>query len=409
MNLITALARLLIFPGLLFAIPAAWFFLWVERKSVAMMQGRIGPPFMQPFFDFIKLLGKTTPSRPGIAGLLMRLWPLLAVSAAAGAVGLLPVLPSSGGFEGDLILLLALLELPSMCIIAAGFSSRSIFGEIGSAREAVLSVSYNVVFLPARQAALESLLSAQRRAGDLLRPHDRIRRARAGDVGSVARSRVGRGHRPGRNARRSAPDRLVACRAGLCCYLLWRGPAALSGCRRHSAVTDRYNGPFLLAMHTNFRGSGYLVRALYEVQIMNILSMLWKNLWGGSRTLLFPARPKVSQGFRGLVRFDPALCTGCAICRFRCTARAIEYKAGKGEFYWSYDPGHCTFCGRCVEGCKAHALTQDAECPPLYLTIGELKNSYTVARKAPAPKPAPVAKPAVSEPAASPVPTGGSK
>ena len=147
MNLTTALARLLIFPGLLFAIPAAWFFLWVERKAVALMQGRVGPPFMQPFFDFIKLLGKSTPPRSGVGGLLMRAWPLIAVSAAAGAVGLLPVLPSSGGFEGDLILLLALLELPSMCIIAAGFSSRSIFGEIGSAREAVLSVAYNVVFL----------------------------------------------------------------------------------------------------------------------------------------------------------------------------------------------------------------------------------------------------------------------
>jgi NADH-quinone oxidoreductase subunit H len=147
MNLTTALARLLIFPGLLFAVPAAWFFLWVERKAVARMQGRIGPPFMQPLFDFFKLLGKTTPPRSGVGGLLMRAWPLIAVSAAAGAVGLLPVLPSSGGFEGDLILLLALLELPSMCVIAAGFSSRSIFGEIGSAREAVLSVSYNVVFL----------------------------------------------------------------------------------------------------------------------------------------------------------------------------------------------------------------------------------------------------------------------
>ena len=147
MNLTTALARLLIFPGLLFAVPAAWFFLWVERKAVALMQGRIGPPFMQPFYDFIKLLGKQMPPRSGVGGLLMRLWPLLAVSAAAGAVGLLPVLPASGGFQGDLILLLALLELPSMCIIAAGFSSRSIFGEIGSAREAVLSVSYNVVFL----------------------------------------------------------------------------------------------------------------------------------------------------------------------------------------------------------------------------------------------------------------------
>jgi NADH-quinone oxidoreductase subunit H len=145
--LITALARLLIFPGLLFAVPAAWFFLWVERKAVARMQGRIGPPFMQPFYDFVKLLGKQTPPRSGAGGLLMRAWPLIAVASAAGAVGLLPVLPTSGGFEGDLILLLALLELPSMCIIAAGFSSRSIFGEIGSAREAVLSVSYNIVFL----------------------------------------------------------------------------------------------------------------------------------------------------------------------------------------------------------------------------------------------------------------------
>jgi hypothetical protein len=86
MNLTTALARFLIFPGLLFAVPAAWFFLWVERKAVALMQGRIGPPFMQPFYDFIKLLGKDTPPRSGVGGLLMKLWPLIAVSAAAGAV-----------------------------------------------------------------------------------------------------------------------------------------------------------------------------------------------------------------------------------------------------------------------------------------------------------------------------------
>lgn len=157
MNLITALARLLIFPGLLFAVPAAWLFLWIERKSVALMQGRVGPPFLQPFYDFIKLLGKETPPRSGVGGALMRLWPLLAVSSAAGAVALLPVLPAYGGFQGDLILLLALLEMPSMCIIAAGFSSRSIFSEIGSAREAVLSVSYNIVFL----LAILSIAAAQ--------------------------------------------------------------------------------------------------------------------------------------------------------------------------------------------------------------------------------------------------------
>jgi len=135
---------------------------------------------------------------------------------------------------------------------------------------------------------------------------------------------------------------------------------------------------------------------------MNILTMLWNNLRGGSRTMLFPARPKVSKGYRGLVRFDPALCSGCAVCKMRCTARAIEFKAGKGEFTWSYEPGQCTFCGRCVEGCKEHALSQDSECPPIYLTPGELKKSYTVTRKQTV-KPAAVAAPVVAEPAASPV------
>ena len=147
MSLLIAFARILIFPGLLFAVPVAWFILWLERKFIAVLQQRIGPPFGQPFFDFIKLLGKSTPPRIGLEGELMRAWPLIAVSASAGAVGLLPVLPFRAGFQGDLILLLALMEIPAICMIVAGFTSRSLFGEIGSAREAVLLVSYNVVFL----------------------------------------------------------------------------------------------------------------------------------------------------------------------------------------------------------------------------------------------------------------------
>ena len=131
---------------------------------------------------------------------------------------------------------------------------------------------------------------------------------------------------------------------------------------------------------------------------MNILTMLWKNFWGRSRTLLFPARPQITQRYRGLVQFNPDLCTGCAICKFRCTSRAITYQAGKGEFTWAYDPGQCTFCGRCVEGCiehalkegrTEHALSQESACPPIYLQQGELKRVYTVKRKAPASRPAP--------------------
>jgi formate hydrogenlyase subunit 6/NADH:ubiquinone oxidoreductase subunit I len=146
-------------------------------------------------------------------------------------------------------------------------------------------------------------------------------------------------------------------------------------------------------MHPDFRGACDFVRPVHEVQIVRMLSMLWKNFWGGHRTLQFPARPNVGDRFRGLVEFDPALCSGCAVCKFRCTSRAIDFKGGKGEFTWSYDPGQCTFCGRCVEGCKEHALSQREDTPPVYTALGELKKSYTLARKT-------TVKPATGQPAA---------
>lgn len=119
---------------------------------------------------------------------------------------------------------------------------------------------------------------------------------------------------------------------------------------------------------------------------MKILRLLWSNVRSGAMTLRFPAGPPVSEGYRGLVLFDPSLCIGCALCRFRCTAKAITFQAGKTEFVWSYDPGQCTFCGRCVEGCKEHAIIQERACPPVYLTSGALKHSWTVPRRAPAKK-----------------------
>ena len=300
-ELATPLARLLIFPGLLFAVPAAWFFLWVERKAVALMQGRVGPPFMQPFFDFIKLLGKSTPPRSGVGGLLMRAWPLIAVSAAAGAVGLLPVLPSSGGFEGDLILLLALLELPSMCIIAAGFSSRSIFGEIGSAREAVLSVAYNVVFLLAivsiaasqHTFRLESLAalpaSPLRWLGVLallvclpaklhLNPFslpNAEQEIYSGPMVEYAGPELAMWElshglewvaATGLVATLGRPihHNLVAGCSSLRRPHVCHRPGSLNACLCHGKARHRHHRPFLLAMHPYLRGTRRLVRALHE-------------------------------------------------------------------------------------------------------------------------------------------------
>ncbi|MGZ8632703.1 MAG: NADH-quinone oxidoreductase subunit H [Solirubrobacteraceae bacterium] len=147
-----ALLQLLVFPGLLYAVPVAWLMLWMERKLRARLQGRIGPPFYQPFFDFVKLLAKRPLPRPRPQALTMSALPVLAVAGTLGALALLPVFPHSGGFSGDLVLLVALLEVPPLCAVLAGFASRSLYGELGAAREAVLSIAVSLPFLAALMA-----------------------------------------------------------------------------------------------------------------------------------------------------------------------------------------------------------------------------------------------------------------
>jgi formate hydrogenlyase subunit 6/NADH:ubiquinone oxidoreductase subunit I len=105
---------------------------------------------------------------------------------------------------------------------------------------------------------------------------------------------------------------------------------------------------------------------------MNILNLLFKNSIGGSVTVRFPQRPPADIGYRGLVRYDAKLCTGCGSCSYRCTSHAISFRSTRTAYTWSYDPGQCTYCGRCVDGCEAHALVQEAACPPIYFKRDEL-------------------------------------
>ena len=56
----------LVWPGLLGAAALGWLYLWIARKLTARLQGRRGPPFYQPFFDFVKLLGKDTVVPAGV-------------------------------------------------------------------------------------------------------------------------------------------------------------------------------------------------------------------------------------------------------------------------------------------------------------------------------------------------------
>jgi len=149
MNAIQALIASLVFPGLLYAVPMGWLMLGTERKLRARFQGRLGPPITQPFWDFVKLLAKWPAPRVRADIDLLAGLPLLAVGSAIGVLALLPVSAGESGFAGDLILLVGLLEIPALCLILAGYASRSIYGEVGATREAVVSIAANVPMLGA--------------------------------------------------------------------------------------------------------------------------------------------------------------------------------------------------------------------------------------------------------------------
>lgn len=141
---------LLVWPGLLGAAALGVVYLWLGRKLLARLQGRKGPPFGQPFFDLVKLLGKRT-VLPGDAnrGLFYAL-PLCAVAATTFALVIIPV-PGNpvSSFPGDVVLLLFLLEVPVFCDILAGYVTKSIYGQVSAMREGVLMIGYNVPLLGA--------------------------------------------------------------------------------------------------------------------------------------------------------------------------------------------------------------------------------------------------------------------
>lgn len=147
-ELLRGIAAFLLWPGLLSAVILAWFYLWLGRKVTARLQGRQGPPFYQPFFDFVKLLGKRTICPAGIDLALFYGLPIISLVSVLAALALLPA-PGAPtvSFSGDLILVLYLLEVPALVDILAGYLSRSIYAQVGATREALMSLGHNLPFI----------------------------------------------------------------------------------------------------------------------------------------------------------------------------------------------------------------------------------------------------------------------
>lgn len=107
-----------------------------ERVVKARMQRRIGPPILQPFYDFLKLADKRkmiVHSTHALLGIVhfFSLWVALAVLLLGG----------------DLVLIIFLHLLSASLLILAGYSTRSIFSHLGANRAALSILAYEPILI----------------------------------------------------------------------------------------------------------------------------------------------------------------------------------------------------------------------------------------------------------------------
>lgn len=129
-NLIISLIAIVgapIIGGLLFGI---------DRRITARLQNRFGPPILQPFYDFFKLLGKEN-----IAVNQTQMIYVLAHLLFAIAALLMLVL------KQDLLMLMFILAFSTVALIVGAMSVRSPYSKIGAQREIMQMLAYEPVLL----------------------------------------------------------------------------------------------------------------------------------------------------------------------------------------------------------------------------------------------------------------------
>lgn len=124
-------------------------FTGADRIAVARMQGRIGPPLLQPFYDLAKLREKEETVPAGAVGWLFRACPAVAAAAALSLCAFVPLFgfrapPCPFAWSGDIVFALYLLLVPGTAMVVGGFASASPYAAIGAQREMVTMASYEL-------------------------------------------------------------------------------------------------------------------------------------------------------------------------------------------------------------------------------------------------------------------------
>jgi len=112
----------------------------VIKRTKAVLQGRHGPPLLQPYADLMKLLRKDAVVSEHSTAVL-RLAPLIYFAAIAVAALLVPALwlPAPLGIYGDAVVLVGLFALARFTLALAALDTGSAFGGMGASREVAVA------------------------------------------------------------------------------------------------------------------------------------------------------------------------------------------------------------------------------------------------------------------------------
>ncbi len=149
------LAQLLLFPGLTFFVWLGFLFEWLERKTAARMQGRVGPfvagPYgiLQPVADFFKLASKEEIIPESADSFVLTWGPSLYFAAPAIGVAFIPVIGMQSILYSplDLLFMFFILSFSTLMAAMLGYSTSGRYSTIGVGRLVVQFTSYEVPLL----------------------------------------------------------------------------------------------------------------------------------------------------------------------------------------------------------------------------------------------------------------------
>ena len=142
----------------------------IIAKTKAWFAGRVGPPWLQPYYDLHKLLRKGAVYSKTTTWV-FRAGPIVNLAALLTAATLIPVLSSHSllGFAGDVILAAYLLALGRMFTVLAAMDTGSSFEGMGASREVTfgtlsepaLFLSFIVMAMATKSLQLSEMVGPQ--------------------------------------------------------------------------------------------------------------------------------------------------------------------------------------------------------------------------------------------------------